>query len=118
MSWQFVVTVAGWSGAVGLLIGYALVSGGRMAGDGLGYQLVNVFGSIGLGAAAFCGRVWSSVALNGVWVLIGLAALSRLRTPRRRAQLPGRSDHSAPSGVSRTSTPAAVSRSRTRSDAA
>jgi hypothetical protein len=118
VNWQLLVTVAGWSGAVGLLIGYALVSSGRMAGDGLGYQLVNVLGSIGLGAAAFVGRVWSSVALNGVWVLIGLAALSRLRATRRRGQLLECSDHCTPSGVSRTSTPAAVSRSRTRSDAA
>lgn len=78
VSWPLVVTVAGWVGTVGLLMGYALVSSGRLAGDGFAYQLVNVLGSIGLGAAAFSGRVWPAVALNGVWALIGLVALNRL----------------------------------------
>lgn len=129
MSWRLAVTSAGWTATVALLVGYALVSSGRLAGDGRAYQVTNVLGSLGLGAAAFAGRVWPSVALNAVWAVIGIAALNRLRArapgtspARGRRQAPGQdvapSTHSAPSAVSRTSTPIAASRSLTRSEVA
>lgn len=88
--------VVGWAGAVLLLTAYLLVSSGRLDGDGAAYQGLNVLGSLGLGAAAACGGVWSSVALNGIWAGVGVGALVRV--------LPGwypRSRDAAPHGADR-----------------
>jgi len=89
VSWPVLVAVVGWTSTIALLIGYALVSSGRLAGAGRTYQVVNVLGSIGLGIAAFTGGVWPSVALNGVWALIGLVSLHRLRARRGAPDHPG-----------------------------
>ena len=86
MSGHDIIAIAGWAGTFMLLLGYALVSNGRIPGDGRTYQLMNIAGSAGLGAAAFTGRVWSSVAFNGIWVVLGFVALERLRRRRARAR--------------------------------
>jgi hypothetical protein len=74
----------GWIGAGLLLLGYWLVSTRRVDGEGAPFQVVNIAGSIFLGIAAAGGRVWSSVALNGVWAAIGLAVVLRGAVLRRR----------------------------------
>jgi hypothetical protein len=40
--------VLGWVGAVALLGAYALVSRGRVAGDGATFQVLNLVGAVGL----------------------------------------------------------------------
>jgi len=114
MSGHDLLAAVGWLGALALLAGYLQISRGRLAGNGTTYQGLTMIGSLGLGAAAVDGRVWSSAVLNGIWITIGLLTLlrHRRRTGRSytRAQV-------APSEVSRTSTPAAASSSRIRSEA-
>jgi hypothetical protein len=70
----------GWLGAGCLLVGYALVSAGRIGADRR-YQLVNLAGSIGLAVNGAVHRAWPSTVLNVVWLGIGVVALrSRRRT--------------------------------------
>ena len=78
------VDVAGWIGAVALLLGYGLVSAGRVDGRGTGFQLLNLVGSAGLLANGIWHGAWPSAALNAVWVVIGVAALGGLVSGRRR----------------------------------
>jgi hypothetical protein len=95
MSLADAAQAVGWVGAVLLLLGYWLVSTSRAGGEGAPFQLVNIAGSVLLGIAAVGGRVWSSAALNAVWVAIGVAVLGRraarhqLALRRRRAAPPG-----------------------------
>lgn len=77
------LALLGWIGAVLLLAGYVQVSRGRYSGDGPHYQALTLLGSLGLGLAAVGGRVWSSVALNATWVVIGVVTLLRGWTRRR-----------------------------------
>lgn len=77
MSGYALVAAGGWAGTAGLLLGYALVSTGRLTGESRRYQLLNVAGSIGLGVAAFAGRVWPAVTVNAIWVAIGMWSLLR-----------------------------------------
>lgn len=89
MSWPLVAAVAGWVGAVLLLLGYGLVSVRRLDGDRPLFQVLNVTGSTGLGLAAVAGGVWSAAVLNGLWVAIGLGVLLRGAVRRRsRAAAP------------------------------
>ncbi len=82
-----IAAIAGWVGTVMLLLAYWLVSTDRVVGHGLGYQALNIGGSVGLGLAAIGGRVWSSATLNAVWALIGVGVLMN-----RRRHAPPESD--------------------------
>jgi hypothetical protein len=77
--------IAGWIGALLLLTAYLLVSLRRLAGNGVLFQVLNVAGSTGLACAAIAGGVWPAVALNVVWVGIGVFTLVR-HAVRRRAR--------------------------------
>ncbi len=73
------IDVAGWLGAASLLAAYALVSSGRLAGRGLGFQLLNLAGAVGLLVNGVYHGAWPSAALNAVWLVVGVVALVRLR---------------------------------------
>ncbi|NUP04101.1 MAG: hypothetical protein HOV96_34385 [Nonomuraea sp.] len=68
----------GWIGAALLLAGYALVSSARLSGDGVPYQLVNLFGASGLMVNSAYNAAWPSAGLNLVWAAIGVVALVKL----------------------------------------
>lgn len=77
MSWEL-VDVVGWVGAAALLGAYALVSSGRLDGQGVGFQVLNLVGAVGLLVNGAHHGAWPSVGLNSVWFVVGLLALLRL----------------------------------------
>lgn len=82
------ITIIGTVGAVVLLAAYAMVSSGRMSGDGLPYQLLNLGGAAALMVNSAYHSAWPSAILNLVWSGIGVWTLGRLvarRAARRRA---------------------------------
>jgi hypothetical protein len=74
------VDVAGWIGALALLTAYALVSGGRVGGRGPTFQALNLVGAVGLLANGVWHGAWPSAALNAVWLVVGLVAVTRIRS--------------------------------------
>ena len=76
------VDAAGWIGAVALLTAYALVSGGRVGGRGPAFQALNLVGAVGLLVNGVWHGAWPSAALNAVWLVVGLLAVTRLRDDR------------------------------------
>lgn len=74
-----IIDLMGWSGAVLLLLAYALVSNRKLAGDSARFQLLNLSGGVLLAANSFHYGALPSVAVNAVWIAIGLAALLRAR---------------------------------------
>lgn len=87
------LAASGWFGAVALLAGYVQISRGRLTGGGVAYQGLSVAGSLGLGAAAMGGGVWSSVVLNALWVAVGVVTLARRSGSTKR---PGRAVRGVP----------------------
>ncbi len=90
MPFDTLAAVLGWIGIGMLLLAYWLVSNERVHGESVSYQVLNIGGSIGLGAAAVAGGVWSAATLNAIWGAIGLGvlvkvALGRGRTPREES---------------------------------
>lgn len=81
-----VVTVVGTLGAVVLLYGYAMVSLGRMSGDGLPYQLLNFGGAAALMVNSAYHAAWPSAILNLVWSGIGVWTLGRFVARRAAAR--------------------------------
>ena len=66
---------AGWLGAALLLAAYALVSSGRLGGGGRAYQALNLAGAVLLALNSAYHGALPSVAVNGVWIAIGMVAL-------------------------------------------
>lgn len=69
-----------------MLLAYALVASGRLSARSAIFHALNVVGAaLLLGNSAFSGA-WPSVAVNGVWFLIGTIALVLRGTRGRRAR--------------------------------
>lgn len=89
LSTEFWVHVVGTVGAACLLLAYFLVSKGKVEGGSRFYQLLNVVGSIALAVNTGYFHAWPSMALNVVWIFIGVAML---RTIARAKQTATRAD--------------------------
>jgi hypothetical protein len=81
-STTLIIDLAGWIGAALLLLAYALVSNRALAGDSVRFQLLNLSGGVLLAANSAYHGALPSVAVNAVWIVIGLAALLRARRQR------------------------------------
>ena len=75
--WNTFVELAGWSAALLILGGYALISTGRMQPRNPVYQWMNIFGALGFIVNSGWNGAWPSVGLNVVWFFIGVYALRR-----------------------------------------
>lgn len=64
--------VCGWVGVVCSLTAYWCVSTGRMAGESLRYQALNITACLCLAIACFATASWPSLVTNVLFILIGL----------------------------------------------
>jgi hypothetical protein len=79
---ELAVEIVGWAGA-GLILGaYALLTAGRLTGDSLAYQLMNVAGAAGFIVNGWWHGAIPSTALNVIWMLIGAFASWRILSRR------------------------------------
>jgi hypothetical protein len=82
-SLKLAVEIVGWVGAALILGAYALLSTGKVRGESVTYQMMNLVG----GATLLLNSAWNgampSAALNLIWAGIALYALSQ----RRRLQV-------------------------------
>ncbi|HEY4071336.1 MAG TPA: hypothetical protein VGM04_07255 [Sphingomicrobium sp.] len=79
---QLAVEFAGWAGALLILFAYLLLSMGRLTGQSLTYQIMNIVGAIGFVINGWWHGAMPSAALNVLWLLIG--ALASWRIIRKR----------------------------------
>jgi hypothetical protein len=75
---ELAVEVAGWAGAVLILLAYLLLSMGRVTGQSLLYQGMNIVGAAGFVVNGWWHRALPSAALNVLWLLIGGIASWRI----------------------------------------
>jgi hypothetical protein len=83
---ELLVEVAGWAGAVLILLAYLLLSAGKLTGQSLVYQAMNVVGAAGFTVNGWWHGALPSAALNVIWMLIGAIALWRILDRRKKAQ--------------------------------
>ena len=75
---EIAVEVVGWGGAVLILLAYLLLSAGRLTGQSLLYQGMNVVGAAGFVVNGWWHGALPSAALNVLWLLIGAVAAWRI----------------------------------------
>jgi hypothetical protein len=69
----------GWIGAASVLVPYALVSTGRLSGTATSFRVFNIAGGILLMLNAWYHTAYPSLAVNALWIVIGLYAMTRGR---------------------------------------
>jgi hypothetical protein len=72
--------MTGWMGTALVLIAYILVSSGRLTAKSRLYQLINLFGAVGIGMNVFQQKAWPAFALQIAWGTIALISLTKSRT--------------------------------------
>ena len=77
--------MAGWGGAGLILLGYLLISTGKVTGQSPAYQWMNVVGAAGFTTNAWWHGALPVVALNVIWMLIGGVALWRIGQRRSKS---------------------------------
>ncbi|HEX5239263.1 MAG TPA: hypothetical protein VFW39_12475, partial [Sphingomicrobium sp.] len=81
---RWLVEIAGWGGALLILLAYLLLSAGRLTGQSLSYQAMNVVGAAGFVINGWWHGAIPSAALNVMWLLIGaIASIGILRRRER-----------------------------------
>ena len=82
---ELAVEIVGWAGASLILLAYLLLSAGRLTGQSIVYQAMNVVGAAGFIVNGWWHGAIPSAALNVIWMLIGAIALWRILSKRRAA---------------------------------
>ena len=80
---EIIVEVVGWGGAVLILLAYLLLSTGKLTGQSLVYQGMNVVGAAGFVVNGWWHGAIPSASLNVLWLLIG--AIASWRIIRKRS---------------------------------
>lgn len=70
--------IAGWCGAVAIMLAYLMVSFGVLDANSLAYHLLNLTGAIGILIIAAEKHVRQSVIVNVFWAAIALVAILRI----------------------------------------
>ena len=79
---ELMVEVAGWAGAALILLAYLLLSAGKLTGQSLTYQAMNVVGAVGFVVNGWWHGAIPSASLNVLWLLIGAVASWRILKKR------------------------------------
>ena len=82
---EIVVEIVGWAGAALILFAYLLLSAGKLTGQSLVYQGMNVVGAAGFTINGWWHGALPSASLNVIWMLIGAVALWRILDRRKKA---------------------------------
>ena len=88
----------GYLGVLLILLAYLLLQLGKLRGNGLVYQLMNVFGATGVILSLSFGRGpvnWPAFLMELAWIIIGVFGIVRGVTLRREAR--GRTRQANPS---------------------
>jgi hypothetical protein len=73
-----IIEIFGWYGTFAIIGAYALASFSILKSDGFIYQLLNVTGALGLMTIAYYKKVFQSVVLNIIWLIIGIVAIVKI----------------------------------------
>ncbi|MEZ5655541.1 MAG: hypothetical protein R3E04_06610 [Sphingobium sp.] len=79
MTTTLLVEIAGWLGGGLILLGYVLVSSGRLSGRSVQFQLLNLVGSLGFVINAAWHGAIPPMALNVIWCAIAIYTLASIK---------------------------------------
>ncbi|HRH23712.1 MAG TPA: hypothetical protein PK295_03725 [Candidatus Magasanikbacteria bacterium] len=72
---ELFATIVGWIGTFLIVLAYILVSLKKVEGNSTVYQMINLFGALGVGINVFYQQAWPALALEVVWGIIAIVIL-------------------------------------------
>ena len=72
------IDIIGWIGAVEVVAAYAMNSYGKMTGDSVLFQILNLTGAIFLIANTWYNKAYPSMVINIIWTVIAIVALIKI----------------------------------------
>ncbi|MGB0521796.1 MAG: CBU_0592 family membrane protein [Flammeovirgaceae bacterium] len=79
------INIVGTIGLVEVLYAYGMLSMKKWNSDSLGYQLLNINGSVFLAMNAIAHKAIPLIALNAIWTLIGIITVVKILKNRNKA---------------------------------
>jgi len=73
------IDIFGWLGSAALVMGYALISSGRIDSKSITYHCLNLFGGACLVVNGAYHGAYPSAFVNIVWLVIALSAVVKIR---------------------------------------
>jgi len=77
---EILAQIIGWAGTFLIVLAYFLVSNKKVESTSKSYQLMNLFGAIGVGVNVFFQHAWPAFALQIIWGIIAIVSI--LRKPK------------------------------------
>lgn len=80
---------AGYIGVVLVLLAFLLLQAHKLHGNGLGYQLMNVLGALGVALSLVFGASpmsWPALLMQVAWIIIGIYGILHSARARREAR--------------------------------
>jgi hypothetical protein len=74
---ELLIQTAGWIGSFLIVLAYFLVSYKKVDAESKAYQAINLIGALGVGVNVFHQQAWPAVALQVVWGIIAILALTK-----------------------------------------
>lgn len=74
---EIFIQAVGWVGTLLVVLAYFLVSNKKIDSSSGYYQLLNLFGAIGVGVNVFHQQSWPALTLQIVWGIIAIFSLLR-----------------------------------------
>lgn len=75
---RVIIEIFGWYGAVAIVFAYVLVSFSVLEPTSITFQLLNVSGSLGIIIVSLSKKVFQSVTLNTIWLVVGIVAIIKI----------------------------------------
>ena len=75
---EIIIQIAGWAGTFLIVLAYFLVSFKKIDSGKKAYQLMNLFGAIGVRVNVFYHQAWPALVMEIVWAGIAVMALINL----------------------------------------
>lgn len=72
---ELFIQIAGWTGTLLVVVAFFLNTNNEISSTDKRYELMNLFGAIGIGINVYHNHAWPAVALQVVWGLIAIFAL-------------------------------------------
>lgn len=72
---HIIAETAGWIGAIALLSGYLSISNHLLTSNDPLYHLLNLIGASGLIVIALTKKLYQSILINTVWMIVAITAL-------------------------------------------
>lgn len=83
----------GWGGAVLVLSGYYLVSAGKINGNALNFQIMNICGASLIIIYTISRHAYANTVINLIWVVIGLTTLLKQKRIEKLSKINNQIDN-------------------------